>query len=100
MQPNRRKIGAGQQLLELPEVIAGINRRANRCGEHTRVASPQRSGDDALLALARLMLAQRGDELSGKRNGALAALGLGLGEDQAATTATLQSPANPQQPSI
>jgi hypothetical protein len=40
MEPDRRKAGAGEQLLDLPEVIARGNRSADGRGAHTRAVSP------------------------------------------------------------
>src|SRR5262249_24192195 len=96
--PDGRQISACKELLELPVVVAWVDRSADRGGEGARAALPQRPGGDLLLSLLPLVVAQGGEERRGKRKSALAALGLGVGEDQTAAALALQGPAHPQQP--
>src|SRR5262249_44032539 len=64
--PDGRQISACKELLELPVVVAWVDRSADRGGEGARAALPQRPGGDLLLSLLLLVVAQGGEERRGK----------------------------------
>ena len=65
MEPDRWQTCASQQLAKLTEVIARIDRGANRSREHASAISPERPGSRPFLSLPGAVILQRGDELAG-----------------------------------